>query len=121
VYTAPSLQKRWYAVEGNHDHKGNVSAEVDYTKLSKRWVRVCVFMCMYVCMYVCVWFVVVIVFVCVCGFCACMICGCIFVFGLCACVCVCFVFTLALAVYARLVLHQDVSSGLQFHFADRIH
>lgn len=37
VYTAPSLQHRWYAVMGNHDYKGNPQAQVDYSRKSKRW------------------------------------------------------------------------------------
>ncbi len=37
VYTAPSLQIPFYAVLGNHDHKGNPEAQVDYTKHSPRW------------------------------------------------------------------------------------
>ena len=37
VYTAPSLQRPWYAVLGNHDWQGNVQAEVDYTRHSDRW------------------------------------------------------------------------------------
>jgi tartrate-resistant acid phosphatase type 5 len=37
IYDAPSLMVPWYAVLGNHDHKGNVAAQVEYTKQSSRW------------------------------------------------------------------------------------
>lgn len=37
VYTAPSLQHRWYAILGNHDYKGNPQAQLDYARKSRRW------------------------------------------------------------------------------------
>ncbi len=37
VYTSHSLQNNWYVVLGNHDYKGNVQAEIDYTKIDRRW------------------------------------------------------------------------------------
>jgi len=37
VFAAPSLQTPWYAVLGNHDYRGSVSAEVNYTITSARW------------------------------------------------------------------------------------
>ncbi len=37
VYTAHSLQTDWYVALGNHDYKGNPQAQVDYSKLSRRW------------------------------------------------------------------------------------
>ena len=37
IYTAPSLQSRWYATLGNHDWMGNVPAQIAYTEGSERW------------------------------------------------------------------------------------
>jgi len=37
MYSAPSLQVPFYAVLGNHDYYSNPLAQVEYTKVSKRW------------------------------------------------------------------------------------
>jgi metallophosphoesterase superfamily enzyme len=37
VYKGLSLQTDWYPVMGNHDYKGNTQAEIDYSKISRRW------------------------------------------------------------------------------------
>lgn len=37
VYTAPSLQVPWHVALGNHDYHGSCEAQIDYSKISKRW------------------------------------------------------------------------------------
>lgn len=37
IYTAHVLQASWYPVLGNHDYAGNPQAEIDYSKISRRW------------------------------------------------------------------------------------
>ena len=37
VYSKNSLQVEWFPVLGNHDYKGNTQAEIDYSKISRRW------------------------------------------------------------------------------------
>jgi tartrate-resistant acid phosphatase type 5 len=37
IYTAPALQSPWKIVLGNHDYRGNVQAQLDYSKTSPRW------------------------------------------------------------------------------------
>ena len=39
VYTASSLMIPWYITLGNHDYEGNVDAELEYAKTSKRWIE----------------------------------------------------------------------------------
>lgn len=40
IYTAPSLQKQWYIVLGNHDYRGDVEAQLSpiLQKLDQRWL-----------------------------------------------------------------------------------
>ncbi|MGM9478271.1 purple acid phosphatase family protein [Pedobacter sp. GSP4] len=37
IYTDFSLQWDWYPVLGNHDYKSNPDAQIDYSKISRRW------------------------------------------------------------------------------------
>lgn len=37
IYVAPSLQVPWHVALGNHDYRGNVDAQLDYTDRDHRW------------------------------------------------------------------------------------
>lgn len=37
IYTHPSSHYEWYPALGNHDHGGNIQAQIDYSKISRRW------------------------------------------------------------------------------------
>jgi acid phosphatase len=37
IYTAPALQSPWKIILGNHDYRGNVQAQLDYSQHSPRW------------------------------------------------------------------------------------
>ncbi|CAD5207403.1 unnamed protein product [Bursaphelenchus okinawaensis] len=36
-YADPRLDVPWYMIAGNHDHLGNISAQIEYTKYSTKW------------------------------------------------------------------------------------
>lgn len=37
VYTAYSLNIPWYSCFGNHDYRGSIQAQLDYSQVSRRW------------------------------------------------------------------------------------
>ncbi len=37
IYTAYSLNIPWYTAFGNHDYRGSIQAQLDYSKVSRRW------------------------------------------------------------------------------------
>ncbi len=37
VYSSFALNCPWYVVLGNHDYRGNIQAEIEYTNISRRW------------------------------------------------------------------------------------
>lgn len=37
MYAAPSLQVPWWVALGNHDYRGNIQAQIDYSARSPRW------------------------------------------------------------------------------------
>ena len=37
IYTGPALFEPWYVVLGNHDYRGSIQAQIDYTNISRRW------------------------------------------------------------------------------------
>lgn len=37
IYCNYNLQTDWYVALGNHDYNGNIQAQIDYSKISRRW------------------------------------------------------------------------------------
>ena len=37
IYSSYSLNIPWYTCFGNHDYRGNIQAQLDYSKVSRRW------------------------------------------------------------------------------------
>lgn len=37
VYSHPELMLDWYAINGNHEYRGNTKAVLDYSNVSRRW------------------------------------------------------------------------------------
>lgn len=37
IYTSYSLNMPWYTCFGNHDYRGSIQAQLDYSKVSRRW------------------------------------------------------------------------------------
>lgn len=38
IYSHPELMLDWFAVNGNHEYRGNTQAVLDYSKVSRRWI-----------------------------------------------------------------------------------
>ena len=37
IYSHPELMLDWYAINGNHEYRGNTQAVLDYSDVSRRW------------------------------------------------------------------------------------
>jgi acid phosphatase len=37
IYSCDALKLPWFAILGNHDHRGNIQAEIDYHTVNPRW------------------------------------------------------------------------------------